>query len=553
MKQYISPRLNNQIIDFQRINVFLGANGTGKSKLLGEIRSQALVFFSITKKQLIYVEGGRTIIINGSLSLNNQNFSQYQNTETAEKTRTGKLKEGLAQRIQDTLILLDLQGQQLKSKHSDSVNDWSKNGCNGLCPIRKEPPLNILMDLFHEIFPKINLDFDEKSKLISCSKNNSPKYNLNTLSDGEKQVFSLLADILLLTENNSVIIVDEPELNLNPKLACKVWDTIENELTDSIFIYATHSVSFSLRGNINKIFVLSSENENFSEISNLKEIADSDLRDLLGLIPTILSSSKILFTEGKDSSFDSLFYRWLTFFKNDFEVLPIGSSNDVKAITSRIGVWKKIAQNINLKGVIDRDYKSKQEVIDYADENLTILEFHEAESYLCSPDLVEQIAIKLNLVESLPTSTDIKKLIFEQLDIQKLKIVAQKLSREASIQSSISLDRKSLSSVNDFNELEIKLIEKSKEQIQSVNNRIGEEKIKELIKKEKDNIEKIIADNDVFKALELLPGKELLILISSLVGCKSPMNYLRSISKNINVIEFESLKKLSDKLVLMLN
>jgi hypothetical protein len=553
MSIYISSRLNNKEIHFQRVNVILGANGTGKSKLLQEIKENALQAFSITPKQLIYVEGGRTIHINSSLKLERHNFDQYQTTELAENTRTSKLKQGIAQRIQDTLILLDIKGQQYKNAHSDLVNEWSRNGCVGQCPIRKEPPLKTLIELFQEIFPRITLEFLEDAKIIKCRKNSSPQYHLDTLSDGEKQVFSLLADILLLSEKNSVVIVDEPELNLNPKLACKVWDIIENELTESIFIYASHSVSFTLRGNINKIFVLSSENENFSEISGLNEIGDIDLRELLGMIPTILSSSKILFSEGKDSSFDSLFYRWLTLFKNDFEVLPVGSSNDVKAITSRIGIWDKIAQNINLKGIIDRDFKTEQEVSEYIDENLTVLDFHEAESYLCLPSIAEQIGQKLNLVEPLPTAEDIGNIIFTQLDSQKLKIVAQILSRKANIQSSISLDRKSLSNVSNFEELEFKLIEKSKEQLEVIHSKIGEEKIKELISSEKEIIERIISDKNVVKALELLPGKELLNLISSRIGCKSSLSFLRSISKNINITEFDHLKRLSDKLLIMLN
>ena len=485
MTTYNSPRLGNKTLNFQRINVILGANGTGKSKLLQELRDNALSAFLIDKKQLIYVEGGRTMHIDSNLKLNSQNFINYQTVDIAENTRTSKLNSGLAERMRDTLILLDIKGQQFKSIHSDLVNEWIKNGSIGSCPVRKDPPLKLLIELFQEIFPKIKIEFLEGAKVIKCTKNNSSQYHLDTLSDGEKQVFALLADILLLSEKNSVIIVDEPELNLNPKLACKIWDIIENELTDSVFIYATHSVSFSLRGNINKIFVLSSENENISEIKGLGELNETDLQELLGMIPTILSSSKILFSEGKDSSFDSLFYRWLTDFRNDFEVVPVGCSNDVKAITSRIGIWKEIAQNIRLKGIIDRDFKSGQEINDYYNENLTVLEFHEAESYLCFPLLVEQIAQKLNLVDPLPTAADINNIIFKQLEIHKLKIVAQILSRKATVQSSISIDRNSLNKVSSFEELELKLIEKSKEQLEVVQAKIGEEKIRELIVAEK--------------------------------------------------------------------
>ena len=463
-----------------------------------------------------------------------------------------KLQQGITDRIQDSLLLLERKGQELKSKHSDLVDKWTRDGCNGTCPLRKEPPLNVLIDLFHEIFPQIVLEFDENSRQIRCSKNNSPKYTPNTLSEGEKQVFSLLADILLLTEKRSVIIVDEPELNLNPKLACKVWDTIENELIDSIFIYATHSVSFTMRSNIDKIYVLSSENENFSEISKIDELQENDLRELLGTIPTILSSSKVLFTEGKDSSFDSIFYRWLARGKNSFEVLPVGSCNDVKAITSRIGVWHKIAHNIKLKGIIDKDFKSVEEIQQYEIANLNVLKFHEAESYLCYPELVEKIALRLNLVENIPNAGQIKDLIFKKLEERSIYIVAQYVSRKASIQAAISINRKFLSEVDSFEKLEQQLIEKSAQQQEAVTDKIGESRIKELIKERKDYIEKAVIEKDIDVALVLLPGKELLSEISSMVGCNSPLSFLRAASKNISIDEFETIKELSQNIIDMM-
>lgn len=553
MTKYNSPRLGNKEIIFDRINVFLGANGTGKSKLLEEIRNSATTAFSVTQKNLIYVEGGRTIKITGSLKLTRQNFEQYQTTQTTEDTRTNKLQQGIADRIQDSLILLDRKGQELKSKHSDEVDLWTKNNYEGNCPLRKEPPLDVLIDLFHEIFPQLVLEFDETTKQIRCSKNGSPKFTPNTLSEGEKQVFSLLADILLLTEKKSVIIVDEPELNLNPKLACKVWDTIENELTDSIFIYATHSVSFTMRKNVNKIYVLSSENENFQEISNMGEIHQSDFRELLGTIPTILSSSRVLFTEGNDSSFDSIFYRWLACEHEGFEVLPIGSSNDVKATTSRIGIWSKIAQNINLKGIIDKDFKQQEELTQLSNSDLTILDYHEAESFLCHPELVEVIAKKLNLVENVPCKQTINDLIFSHLEKKKVYIVAQQVTRKTSIQASISIDKKSMQDVENFEDLETQLITKSSQQQETVKEKIGSEKIKELISDSRIELERIISEKDVDAALSILPGKELLNEISNLTGCKSPLSFLRAVSKNIEINDYPHLKKISDKLIQMLN
>ena len=75
----------------------------------------------------------------------------------------------------------------------------------------------------------------------------------------------------MLAENKSLILVDEPELNLNPGLACRFWDIVEIELPESIFVYATHCVSFAMRNHVQKIIVLGKNNANFTNIENISE------------------------------------------------------------------------------------------------------------------------------------------------------------------------------------------------------------------------------------------------------------------------------------------
>jgi len=56
-----------------RINVFLGANGTGKSKLIEELRNRAPTY--LPEHTVVYIEGGRAIQMFDSLEVDARNFS----------------------------------------------------------------------------------------------------------------------------------------------------------------------------------------------------------------------------------------------------------------------------------------------------------------------------------------------------------------------------------------------------------------------------------------------------------------------------------------------
>jgi ABC-type cobalamin/Fe3+-siderophores transport system ATPase subunit len=538
-------RLPEQEFIFNRINILLGANGTGKSKLLKELRDTASNFYG--NKTVIFVEGGRTIKLTNSLKLNRDNFQQYGTLEIANQTFQNKRKATLSDRVMDALLLLDRMGEEIRGEHSDKVTQWQKGGQAGPMPLREEPPLTKLFTLFSEIFPSIQLNFNTANKSIKCVKNRSAPYNLSELSDGEKQVLSILADIAILGNNNSLILVDEPELNLNPSLACRVWDTIENDLPNCIFIYTTHNVGFSMRANVDNVLVLSNTNENISEISNISEIDGGDLRALLGSIPAILSTSNALITEGRETSFDSIFYRWLVG-RTDIEIVSMGSGSDVQAVANRMGVWNAVAPSVKLVGVFDRDYKSNETIDSLTSDNCIPLAFHEAESYFCLPEVVVTAIDKMGLKEIIPTIEEIENIIILEFESLKLEISAQRVFDKAKINLAVSIPKTELKQIDTVEDLESKLIEESKKQTTYASANLDDEKIKSYLKAELDLSEQVIKDRNIELILSLLPGKSLIAKMSSISGAKNPSDYARACTKHLSIDEYVSLKKLRDSL-----
>jgi len=103
--KYVSPRFDNYEFTFERVNVVLGANGAGKSKFLTELRD----FVPTTEKgsKVVFIEGGRAIVIADVLQFDARNFNQYDRLETAMAQHENKRAKSLAARVFDALVVLE--------------------------------------------------------------------------------------------------------------------------------------------------------------------------------------------------------------------------------------------------------------------------------------------------------------------------------------------------------------------------------------------------------------------------------------------------------------
>ena len=105
-----------------------------------------------------------------------------------------------------------------------------------------------------KVFKEINgifeiLELDVKLSEISKDENSMPiftdssgkKFGINELSSGEKQLFLRTLAIKMLEPENSIIMIDEPELSLHPKWQQKIVDVYKKIGKNNQIILATHS------------------------------------------------------------------------------------------------------------------------------------------------------------------------------------------------------------------------------------------------------------------------------------------------------------------------
>jgi energy-coupling factor transporter ATP-binding protein EcfA2 len=522
---------------FPMITVVLGANGSGKSTLLRAIKDSY---------PSVYVEGGRTIAINDVVQLTRQNFNQYQNFDLTLSQYKGKRKSKLVDRIFDAIMVLIQQEQILKDAHSDAVDAWEKNGKNGDVPKREQPPLEELFEQYKEVFPHLQLSYNKlNGDLMVVNDNANKSYGPSGLSDGEKQVFSLMADMLQLDDEYSMIVVDEPELNLHPELAERLWTLLESEYQEKRFIYATHSIQFALRSNVDALYVISSDPSKISKIDNLTDMPRIELEQFLGGVPGILNAGTVVVTEGHEKSFDSIFYRWLLG-DSKAEVFPCGNCIDVKQVISKQGLWEQISSDIILTGAIDCDFRSEDELRNITSDHVVTLTLHEAESYLCIPEVLVAAAEKIGSQENPITTDEVENIIFAELQRQRLSISLKRSFSGSSITVRMSLERSVLATITTKEKAMEYIKDKSAEEVRKAVAAMDEGVFEANLDKILVKIDKVVEDRDVNAALKFLPGKQLLMKLASRAGCKNGTDLMRSIKKNLDFESFPIVKELAE-------
>lgn len=100
-------------------------------------------------------------------------------------------------------------------------------------------------------FNKNFLDANLLTRLAGLSKEqfNKPifenasghKVTIDQLSDGEKQLYGRVISLMILQPNNSIILIDEPEISLHPAWQQKIMQIYSRIGTNNQFIVATHS------------------------------------------------------------------------------------------------------------------------------------------------------------------------------------------------------------------------------------------------------------------------------------------------------------------------
>ena len=151
----------------------------------------------------------------------------------------------------------------------------------------------------NEIFENLSIDvkvedISQDGRNITLFTNSSgDEFDINELSSGEKQLFLRTLAIKMLNPENSIILIDEPELSLHPKWQQRIVDVYRKIGENNQIIIATHSPH--ILGSVKKenIILLDKDGEGKIVVKTGDELYDSYgqptdrvLKDIMGLETT---------------------------------------------------------------------------------------------------------------------------------------------------------------------------------------------------------------------------------------------------------------------------
>lgn len=322
---------------------------------------------------------------------------------------------------------------------------------------------------------------------------NNEIYPAHKMSDGEKNILYLIGRILL-SPNNALIIIDEPEMYLHKSIVNKLWDKLELERQDCIFVYLTHDLDFASSRKAKKYWIKDFKYPNNWNIQTIpeNEIPESLLMKLLG------SRKKVLFCEGKSNSLDTMIFEILY---PNYTIASVSSCSDV---INYVKAFNKIPdKNTNAIGFIDRDFRVNEQLEKLITENVFSYSVAEIENlFLVKEFILKYVEYKNESIELNQLDEKVFKLLLRDKEIQVSNYLSSYLNYS-------------------FTESHIKKGNSQIEVKQNLDAFISNIDLEGLYEERKKLIENIIAVKNYDLAIKIYNNKGLLGCVEDLLGLKS--------------------------------
>jgi predicted ATPase len=255
------------------------------------------------------------------------------------------------------------------------------------------------------------------------SKNDHPnEFDFNVLSSGEKEVVDILLDLYLRQEeyNDSIFLIDEPELHINTSIQKKLLIEINKLVGVNCQIWiATHSIGFlralqedfkndcqiiQFKQGMNSASSVQTLTPMKKSLANWKEIFETALDDLTGLI----SPKRIIYCEGKcepgtsgqEKGFDAQVFNNI-FSERHHDTLFVSSGGNTELDQRSeiaLAILTKVLSDMEILVLKDRNVSSgksntendRQIYLKTNPQNHRILKRWEIENYLFDKEVLQR-------------------------------------------------------------------------------------------------------------------------------------------------------------------
>ena len=484
----------------QKNTVLVGANGCGKTSLANLLKKTLDVRDGIVipaQKLLILPTFSNT----PNLTSAKIAFEQYQTDILTDKVtfdakEMGDFEYTLAKKYGSEMVkvvgFLLGERQVLINRGAAKIKEGQTVVFDDI-----KSTLDEVIVIWNELIEHRRLNCDENNSLqIECG---GSSYEAHKMSDGERVIIYHAGRVLLAPEN-SLIIIDEPEVHLHKSIANKLWDNLESRRKDCTFIYFTHDLDFASSRIAQKGWIKEFQYPNSWDIELLKEsVIPEELQlKLLG------SRKKILFCEGNaQNSIDRTVFEIL--FPN-YTIQPVESCKSVITYTKAFNTL--INAPVKACGLIDRDFRNDEQLKKLEKELIYSYSVSEIENLFLVEDFIVKFAEYKN----------------EAINIDDIKLnVYMSIARDLENQLAAYIT----SAINyTFTESHVQRADTKEKVAENFTAFISNIKIDDLYTAQKEKIEKLLADRNYNELITVINNKGLTACVSLALKYKTKNDYI---------------------------
>ena len=463
--------------------VIVGANGSGKSHLGAWIEKN--------NKNVLRISAQRALSIPDNINIKDSEASWnkiFYGNETYKdkvyKWSLGKETSTLTYDFESVLSLL-------------FSEDYSQLRRNREEKSQLKTIADIVEEIWDKIMPQRQVVFDKFNVL---AKHGEETYKAGVMSDGERVCLYLISQCLL-TPDNYVIVIDEPGIHLHLSIMKSLWDEIEKICPNKTFVYITHNLQFaSSRNTATKIWVKSYDGHNkwdLSVVNKTEDIPEELLLEILG------TRSPVLFVEGDESSYDIALYQEV--FEN-YHVVACHNCQKVIELTKAFNNERvRCLHSIAVKGIIDHDFLSQEEIDSYTKQNIYPIEVSEVENLFLIEPLIKFAAERIGEKPD-GIFAKVSDFLFDKLQKEKQEIINAICVKEI---------RHRLSRFSSGGQQVDKIEE-------DLNKMVSDIDINAIYSQAESNITDIIARKDYKSMIKFYNNKGLCGQVGGIIGFKKP-------------------------------
>lgn len=557
------PIKNIDIHITSNLVIIAGANGSGKTRLKETIISS---FATAHESQISLLLRTTTPDEESILGQDYLQIHQGKNSATLRnylQTRTGKNAfSGSIIQIESNRAVRSVQFQSITSSTPDPdeqgldyslyldnlSNRWNKlvNNLYAKSAIRNDQlarfikenpektgsdaakaipdPLEPFQKIFNYLFPDKTLEpIDIRFlKEFEYRNKNSQLLSFGNLSSGERELVTMIFDLIYKEISHSVIIIDEPELHLHPSLTFRFIETLKelNNGTNQIILF-THSAdlisSYYSTGNVFLIDSNSNEENQAYLLSKLNEKHSEIARVVSANLGMFAVGKNLILVEGKT---DRLIYSKIAqdIFPH-FQIIPVNSVQNIVALRSVIDELDNNIFGVGLFFIRDRDGISAP-IISSLEKNprFRCIPRRHIENYLFDPEVLNAVASTLN-IKSEPQK--IQEVLYKLATKSLMAGVLWNVNEHIRTQSAPSLPKIKVDEATQtpFENLRESFATQIATSIKEVHEKFDKTSIENLISEEHKKLSESLSNG---KWQELLPGKLIFNQLCSVVFSAEP-------------------------------